>query len=301
LVIEHHSKAEGISFLMSAHTKTQDMKTDEYTRVRKVLAANMLKISVKQGNLEEVKRAIGDFKADIDTQDASLETALHKAAYLSHLKIVEYLLESGAKTDIQDRHDQTAIQAASGENKDSIIRLIKHYELLRCVRKGDLDGLEKIIAVYADQGLNNYYILEERNLLVAALRISRVADQNKRSEIIQLLLTNGMNVNTVVGQSTPLHIAVSLDDKEVIKLLIKAGAMKDNKNNANQTVVEFARATRKSDLADYMLEKFAKEKIKKKHSIVATSSFTTFGKVKEAKQKTSAATEEVLNNTAVFK
>ena len=45
--------------------------------------------------------------------------------YLSHVHIVEYLLESGADTGIKT-NGWMPVQCADGENKDAIVNLIKH-------------------------------------------------------------------------------------------------------------------------------------------------------------------------------
>lgn len=306
LLIDKYPKEGGIVFLMQTYNKTRDLKSDEHVLVRKLLSDAMLKTAVKQGNLQEVDKAFREFRVDVDAQDSYHETALHKAAYLSHLNIVEFLLDVGARTDIKDRNNQTAIQAASGENKEAIIRLIKHCELLRCVQRGDKENLERLMTEYADLGLNHCCHSENKNLLVAAIRMTRSVDQSKRIEIIKLLLNNGANTNLVVSDvtqqpfsgndTTPLHIAVSLDDRDAIKLLVKAGALRGNKNDQHQTVVEYARAIKKPELADYMLEQFAKEKVKKKHGIGA--SFTTFGKASAPSQEAGAKTEETPKITA---
>ena len=77
-----------------------------------------------------------------------------------------------------------------------------------------------------------------------------------------------------------------------LKLLIKAGAMKGNKDQEGRTAIEYARAIKKPELADFMLEKFAKEQVKKKHGIVSTSSFTKFGKIEAISEQKDSASKE---------
>lgn len=302
LLIERHSKQEGIEFLERAYNKIKDLASNDHIAIRKLLSDCMLTTAIKQGKIADVAKACREYKADIDAQDSRHETALHKAAYLSHLNIVEYLLNLGANTSMtNDSNNQTAIQAASGDNRENIIKLIQHYELLRCILKGDKENLERLMGEYADLGLNQYADSGIKNLLVTAIISSNHPNQNNHSEIIKLLLSNGANPNVTAGTRTPLHAAVELDDKESIKLLIKAGALKDNKNRDGQTVIEYARVLHKSELADYMLERFAKEKVKAKHGIVSKSTFTKFGNSEPTPPETSSTPDDALKSTSTFK
>ena len=64
-------------------------------------------------SLETVKYLL-DLGADVNTMNASGQTALHGAAYMGGNAIVDYLLERGAKINAQDAQGQTPFRIAEG-------------------------------------------------------------------------------------------------------------------------------------------------------------------------------------------
>lgn len=276
-LIRRYSKTNGIHFLKNAYDKIQRIEGKDHANARELLANHMLVIAVKQNNVHEVKSAVLEYHADINAQEeVSKETALHKASYLSCEGVVEFLLEAGAKTDFLDQYERTAGSIATGANKARIEGLIKHFEVLNSIKNCDKEGVQK--------QLKDYALLEkptlqdgDANLVIAALKLSKTIDKTRRLELLRTLLDSGESVNAFVNGSTPLHEAVALDTdfdtKDAIVLLIKAGALKGNTNNQQKTAIEHARALGKSDLADFMIEQFAKNEVKKKHSLNSGGAF----------------------------
>lgn len=315
MLIDLSSKANGTRFLQNTYNKVKalmakdekmrEFNAEPYKKVLKLLSDNMLKIAVKQGNLEEVTSAVQDFQADVNAQDASQETALHKACYLSYLSIVEFLLKVGARIDIKDSNGQIAIQTASGSSKDKIHHAIQHEELLRCIQKGDKEGFEMLLPYYVSSGqMSDYFHNADTHLVVAALKMPSIIDQEIRLGILKLLLENGavVGMHAMVKDKPVLHFAVELDNaidnKAAIKLLINAGLTKDLKDIQQQTVIQYARQLGKDELADYMLEKFKSVQVKRKHGIGGALQLTTFGKSDDSKQADCAASSDHSANTA---
>ena len=90
-------------------------------------------------------------------------------------------------------------------------------EEIHCER-GDFD----IIKVLIDRGanLNEDYELIHNDNVTKCLRINTV----ERIGIVEYLINNKVNVNSVDDGITPLHLAASRKHLSIIKLLIDSGA-----------------------------------------------------------------------------
>lgn len=259
-----------------------------YLPVRKILSNNMLRSAVKQCDLANTKAAINDFGADINFQDDYHETALHKACYFGHTEIVELLLTAGARTDIEDHNHQKAIDLIhSGEKKNTILWHFRFYEFLRIVKGGNKDAVKQYLADYPDFMLANLAPAKQELLFTSALSLlisnERVAiirmlfnvpveDGKAQNPFRSLILRCTYLSHDCKNNTDPVKIAVSRNDRAVVKLLIELGANKDDRAN-ELTAVEFARSIGNTELADDMIKMFAKEKYKRKYatSLAASS------------------------------
>lgn len=299
-LIRRHSKTDGIGFLKKAYYKIQDIDSEEHAHVRQLLAHHMLIIAVKQNNVQEVKSALLDYHADINAQeDNSKETALHKASYLSYEAVVEFLLEAGAKTELLDQFERTAASITMGQNRSKIEGLIKHFEVLHCIKTCNQDELEKQLQSYTSSQAPSFQS-SNTNLIIAAVTLPKSIDKTKRLELLRMLLNHGESVNISVDGSTPLHEAIAVDkdfdNKDAIQVLIKAGAHKGSKNSQDKTVIEFARALGKADLADLMIGKFAKVEVKRKSCLSSGGAF--FGNTSQLAPDANTSTSEEVNKLA---
>ena len=84
-----------------------------------------------KGNLEGV-RALLDNGADINTLDASHDTALTWAAYSGHTEIVRLLIERGADITIPNSGGATPLQLAKGYNRAEAAKLLERAALKPC-------------------------------------------------------------------------------------------------------------------------------------------------------------------------
>jgi hypothetical protein len=66
------------------------------------------------GPRKEAIQLLMDSGADVNAMDATGVTALHFAAGNGNDAIVQYLVDKGAKLDLRDKRDRTALDAANG-------------------------------------------------------------------------------------------------------------------------------------------------------------------------------------------
>lgn len=66
----------------------------------------LLHAAAALGSLEVVQRLIEDAKVPIDTQNDNQETALYTACQAGHVKVIDYLLEKGAKASVATKNQK---------------------------------------------------------------------------------------------------------------------------------------------------------------------------------------------------
>ena len=81
--------------------------------------------AAKSGDLEAVKKQIKKGTAvDATTDEIDAYTALGWAAYYGHRDVVEFLIEKGAKIDVQNHSGYTPLMAAAQTSHNKIVRVL---------------------------------------------------------------------------------------------------------------------------------------------------------------------------------
>ncbi len=141
-----------------------------------------------------------DLGADIDARDRIDDTPLMYAAQFGYYQVVKTLIDNGAKVNDIGSAHRTA--------------LIKTIDWRRDYRA----------VVYSKCPINN------------------LIPHSKYIDIIKILAKKGKDVIDVqdTNGNTALHIAASKGEKDVVEILIKAGARKDIKNTRNKLPYDYA-------------------------------------------------------------
>ena len=154
-------------------------------------------------NLDKIKTK---YKPGINLKNNEGITILHKAASEGNIPIINFFLSKGIDIDIRENnYNYTPLHFAVIYGK---LNMVKHL-----INKG-----AKINSVNINI-INSLYLAVGFNYL----------------KIIEFLLKNKANVNIVIQPSrdTPLHIASSNGNINIIKLLLQYGANKKARNNYN--------------------------------------------------------------------
>lgn len=168
-----------------------------------------LHMACERGNTESVRLLI-QAGATINIQNDYKQTALHKACWAGYDGCVLELLRSGANPDLCDQDGKTPLHLAVFAKSLKCVRhLIDHHADLNIVdHKGHTPLYESCL----------YYTPEVT---------------------ISLILKSNLDVQTNYGE-TVLHYACRNNMKELVRLLLQAGADASLKNNNGVTALRIA-------------------------------------------------------------
>jgi ankyrin repeat protein len=189
------------------------------------------------GNLERVQE-LAWAGANVNAQDPqnSNKSPLRQAAAYGHIKIVAFLLDSGADIEIKDVNQVTPFMCAAGQNHIEIVDLlIARGACLnsRCTR--GLNALASAIAMGYKQ---------ITQLLLAKATASDLdtpfimAAERNDLELVCELIKRGVDINAPYVQNnneTALHIAANLGHLAIAETLLNAGAFVDSRANLGIT------------------------------------------------------------------
>jgi ankyrin repeat protein len=136
-----------IRLLQEKGAKTFNIKTDLRLQLCQAAA---------DGDLDQVKNFV--LVSDVNSGDYDYRTPLHLAASEGKIEVVRFLIEHGAKVNVQDRWGGTPIQEASRNNFSEIVQLLKSHgatlqspEQLQSVHDFT-SSLQKAISLLCDRG-----------------------------------------------------------------------------------------------------------------------------------------------------
>ncbi|XP_009580505.1 PREDICTED: ankyrin-1-like [Fulmarus glacialis] len=176
--------------------------------------------AVAKSYLSELEKTLKD--NDINALNSSSETLLHVAAANGHLTIMEYLISKGAKIDVKDKKGRTALHRAAEKGHRDAVKV-----LLQCgayMYSLDMEGKTPL----------------------------HLAAQDNHSHILKMLLKE--EARSYRNQHNFLHRAVLKDESSLAKMLLKADASTDGKDERGQTALSYAVSQGSENTAKVLLE-----------------------------------------------
>ncbi len=192
-------------------------------------------IASKLGYLSIVKLLV-QYNSDINQQDSLGFTPLMFAAKEGHLEIAKYLLELTADIKLKELSGKTALQLAIDENRSKVVELFA-TQPKSSKKKIDLEAL--------------VFAIEKRNFQLAKSMLASTTKLNLKNrygvtalikavsldqfEIVELLVKAGADVNFTLDGEVALYYVTSVN---MLNLLLKAGANPNalDRNNASPLV-----------------------------------------------------------------
>ena len=182
--------------------------------------------AIIDGNIQTVQELLSkdpDLISAIDNRHKGTSTpALHLAVAHGHNNIVRLLLSKGAKPDVRDGYDFSALEVAAKNGRANVVSSLVSYG-------GDING-------------------ERQEFHRSPLYFA------SNSEVAEALIASGADVN---GQDklniTPLHFVTGDGATEAAKVLIKHGAKVNARNKWGETPLHWAAKRGQKDTAEFLL------------------------------------------------
>ncbi len=168
-----------------------------------------------------------DRGADLHAKDSWNRTPLHWAAEKDHAEVVALLLKMGAAVNEKDIRDMTPLRLAACRydrpaRRETVALLRKHGALLEqkgsiqdAALGGDLPRVKQIFGKSTESAR-----VRELN----GIRALKWAAYGGHVDVVEFLLSQGVEENPPHPRRTPLHMAAAGGHKDVAKLLIDKGA-----------------------------------------------------------------------------
>merc|ERR1719247_396533 len=252
----------------------------------------LLQQAVIGGYVDDVKNLVELGHADVHARtDTQGWTALHLAAYQGNLKLVEYLLQAGARVD---EHDQKGLRPLH------LAMLGGYIPVVNALRRED--GQEQAGQAEKDKEVRTLF-RETVKLAVDAARAARESgsgssgsSQGMRS--MANLIGAGIDSNAADEStgSTAAHVCARHNAKEILRFLVENGAEASLlvQDKAGHTPLSVAQMHGSADVVEYLSERLGLneedlDEEEEKGQVKGKSSIKKSKKSKKSKGKSRAS------------
>ncbi|KAJ7291420.1 ankyrin repeat domain-containing protein [Mycena rebaudengoi] len=212
-------------------------------------------------NCPGVIRLLTKHGANVNAAGGSYGNALHAAAAMGHLLVVQELITNGIDVNIRGRRYSSALNAALEGGHEGVVELLIQNgadvnergglygtALQAELVKGHHEMVQLLLTKGADVNAQGGHY---GNALQAA-------SAKRQSEVVQLLLEHGADVNLQGGKyGTALQVASAEGRVGVVQLLLNYGADVNAQGGEYGTALQAASATGKEEVVQLLLERGA--------------------------------------------
>jgi ankyrin repeat protein len=247
--------------------------------------------AILEEELDE-KRVKSFFRGDLKDVNAMIlgNTLLYHATHWGRLPVVQWLLENNADPNSQGWDDPTTFSPVSASSTRPLCEATRkgHYEIAKLLLKYKADPNKKSASPLPLAEATRLACGKKKEVGLALMKLllkhgadpdGGFCDENSPlhtaasygggSEVIDMLIDAGANIEGWSGGNTPLHKAAVKGNYYQVKLLIGKGASVNALNPFRQTSLDLAIA-RRNELKremneEYCLNPVMKNKIKYKY------------------------------------
>ncbi|KAG9648244.1 purine and uridine phosphorylase, partial [Aureobasidium melanogenum] len=229
-------------------------KTWQYDYAKSMTPIRLAALSNHDRVLEYL---LGREGVHLDARDENGRTALYWASELSHDKIVQMLLDSGADVNTKGGRYGNALQAASYEGRGKIVQMLLDrgadvYALGgyygNALQAASASGHDEIVRMLLDRGADvNAQDVYYGNALQAA-------SAEGQGKVVQMLLDSGADVHAEGGEYGNALLAASYGGHDkVVQTLLLHGVQADVLDNQGRTALHLAACGGHVELSQHIL------------------------------------------------
>ncbi|KAK3688018.1 ankyrin repeat-containing domain protein [Podospora appendiculata] len=167
-------------------------------------------------------------------------TPLHHASSFGSSEVVTLLLEAGAAVNVRDIKDCTPLQCACTWNNHAVVDvLLSNNTVQEQLKEDNANGTlyQPLVSAVAGGNAKTVVALLRHNANPDAddgsYTALGVAIRTRRLDIVRLLLGHQVDANKIVAASDPpLFLATSLEELEIMELLLEHGADIEQRENS---------------------------------------------------------------------
>lgn len=218
-------------------------------------------VVASKGNTYILRKLLTTLNPLINTVDEKGRRPIHYAAMNGHLECVRLLIRAGSVVNCADKEGKMPLHLACLMDQADVVHLL----LKNCAHVNSCrnEAGESAVHMTASAGqLTVMTILLENGGDPNATSASIDGEQTPihkavaadKPEMVQLLISYGGNPNTPnASQELPIHLSSELGHMECTKVLIKAGALLEEKDSKGQTALCSAVVGGHSDVSRLLL------------------------------------------------
>jgi ankyrin repeat protein len=206
-----------------------------------------LHIAAFLGELDIVEYLIGR-GANIAAQNPTGVTPLHTAANGGHLEVVKFLVAHGADVKVRDRGNVTPLHMVGGKGRLAVAEFLVAHGA--DINARVMDGTTPLHTAANDGKLDVAEFLVAHGAKINALCMAAVLAQ---PDVVTSLAAAGAKINLAdKSGNTPLHYVSRKGDQKMVQLLVEHGADLNARNKKGETALTIAVQNKQTGIADFL-------------------------------------------------
>lgn len=214
---------------------------------KKAVKISHLFRAIREGNVKELKRGLKGVDVNGVSSADNGNSLLAEAIGQKNTRAVKVLLEAGANANERRRDNKYMLHAAAGvDDAEAVSLLLEHgadpmarsgnggYAIHEAVWNNGIHALRKLLPCYKkdnfnpDGGVNGFPV--------------KMAMSHNHADMLAEFIKCGMDVNADCFAAEPLLIlAVKLNNEEMVRMLLEAGADKTATDAQGKSAADYAK------------------------------------------------------------